>query len=74
MVKSLGVGKVVIPYTPVLRLHHRILENVQRISQVLVGHPGVSETLRRVVFVELFVHDGALRSKLHWVAARPLAT
>lgn len=48
-----------------------VADNVRRISESLTRHPEVSKTLRRVVFVELFVEHDALRSKLHWIAPPP---
>jgi hypothetical protein len=44
--------------------------DVRTISKAVTRHPEVSKTLRRVVFVELFVENEALRSTLHWIAPR----
>ena len=48
-----------------------IADNVRSISEAMTRHPEVSATLRRVVFVELFVEHDSLRSRLHWIAPGP---
>ena len=50
-----------------------VANNVNTISEALTCHPEVSRTLRRVVLVELLVENGALGSKLHWIAPAPPA-